>query len=320
MADSGDRLLGVILAAGKGTRMYPFSDTLPKPVLPVCNRPLLALQLELMRQHGIREVIIVVGHLGYAIVDALGDGSREGVSIRYIQQDETLGMAHAVGKLEPYVHSPFLLLLGDIYLGTDDLTPLIRSVQSGESNAYLATKLEPDPEMVKRNFAVFEGAEDRVIRVIEKPRYVRSSIKGCGLYIFDQTVFDAIRRTPRTAMRDEYEITDSIQIMINDGHLVRHRPVVHHDMNVTFPDDLLQINLIELRKRKLDRLIAAGAQLPDGMVVERSVIGEGASFAAPIRLSNSLAFPGARMEKASDQDHVILYGGTVIPCEHNPPG
>src|SRR3990172_2218970 len=148
-------LMGVILAAGKGTRMYPFSETLPKPILPVCNRPLLALQLELMRLNGVREVIIVVGHLGYTIVDALGDGSRDGGSIRYIEQDETLGMAHAVGRLEQYVHSPFLLLLGDIYLETSDLAPLIESVVGGESNAFLASKLEPDPEMVKRNFAIF---------------------------------------------------------------------------------------------------------------------------------------------------------------------
>ncbi len=90
-------------------------------------------------------------------------------------------------------------------------------VLSGEVNANLVSMYEPDPEMVRRNFVIQADGRGRVSRVIEKPRYVDSQLKGCGLYVFDQHIFDAIRRTPRTAMRDEYEITDSIQILINDG-------------------------------------------------------------------------------------------------------
>jgi NDP-sugar pyrophosphorylase family protein len=100
MPDSASsKVMGVILAAGRGTRIYPFSEQLPKPILPVCNQPLLAYQLEFLKRHGAAEVLIVIGHLGYAIVDALGDGRRWGVRIKYVEQQETLGMAHAVGKL-----------------------------------------------------------------------------------------------------------------------------------------------------------------------------------------------------------------------------
>jgi dTDP-glucose pyrophosphorylase len=310
------KLVGVILAAGKGTRIYPFSETLPKPVLPVCNRPLLACQLDFMKQYGITEVILVIGHLGYSIVDALGDGSRFGVSIRYVEQTETLGMAHALGKLEPYVNSPFMLLLGDIYFTIDDLGPMISKVLSGEINACLASKIERDPEMIKRNFAIVE-TDGRVERVIEKPRYVKSRLKGCGLYVFDQSVFDAIRRTPRTAMRDEYEITDSIQIMINDGNVVYHSPVVLNDMNVTFPEDLLHVNLTELGKRQLTQLVGNGTSLPLGTVVQGSVIGDRVTFANPIKLTNSLVFAGSRVQHATDQDHVIIHGELTIPCTRN---
>ncbi|MCZ6821124.1 MAG: sugar phosphate nucleotidyltransferase, partial [Calditrichaeota bacterium] len=246
MSNVSNKMIGVILAAGKGTRIYPFSEKLPKPILPVGNRPLLQHQVEIMKKYGISEIIIVIGHLGYTIVDALGDGTTQGVSIRYVEQSETLGMAHALGKLEPYIDSPFLLMLGDIYFITDDLSPMIKQVLSGEVNASLASKIEPDPEMIKRNFAIIEEGEGspRVRQVIEKPRYVRSEIKGCGIYLFDLQVFDAIRRTPRTAMRDEYEITDSIQIMINDGYTVCHSSVVKADMNLTVPEDLLKVNLM----------------------------------------------------------------------------
>lgn len=316
MSTNSPKLGGVILAAGKGARLRPFSETLPKPILPICNQPLLGFQLELLKRYGVDEVIIVIGHLGYTIVDALGDGSRWGVSIRYVEQQETLGLAHALGKLERYIDSPFMLLLGDIYLTMGDLRPMIDRVLSGEITGCLATKVERDPEMIRRNFAVVAEPDGRVQRVIEKPRYIQSEIKGCGLYVFDQHIFDAIRRTPRTAMRDEYEITDSIQIMINDGGRVFHTPVVMEDVNLTFPDDLLHLNLIDLEKRGLDQLVSEDVTVPDGSVLGGSVIGEGVTFTEPVVLTNSLVFPGERIEHLAAHDHVIVHDGTVIPCRH----
>jgi len=314
---SAPKLVGVILAAGKGTRIYPFSAELPKPILPVCNQPLLSYQLEFLKRHGVTDVIVVIGHLGYTIVNALGDGRQWGVSIRYVEQQETLGMAHAVGKLEPHIQSPFVLLLGDIYFITRDMRPMIDRVLSGEINASLASKVEDDPEMIRRNFAIIEDPDGRVRRVIEKPRHVRSLIKGCGLYMFDQNIFDAIRRTPRTAMRDEYEITDSIQIMIDDGHRVFHSSVVDEDMNLTFPSDLLRLNRIELGRRGGQSLVADGVTLPPGMVADGSVIGAGATFAHPIRLTNSLVFPGTHLTEARDLDHVVVHGESIMQCDRS---
>jgi len=317
MPNSSTSLKGVILAAGKGTRMYPFSETLPKPILPVCNRPLLSTQLDFMRGYGITEIIVVIGHLGYAIVDALGDGSSQGFKIRYVEQSETLGMAHAVGKLEQYIDSPFMLLLGDIYLTTEDLGPMIQRVLAGEINACLASKVESDPDMIRRNFAIMEESSGRVRQVIEKPRYVESKLKGCGLYMFDQNIFDAIRRTPRTAMRDEYEITDSIQILINDGHVVHHSPVVKDDMNLTFPHDLLRANLMELERRQLTELVGENTTLPAGTSAHNCVVGDNVSFSHPINLTNSLVLSGSQVTESVDLDHVIIHGESTVHCDRN---
>ena len=144
---------------------------------------------------------------------------------------------------------------------------------------------------MKRNFAVIEDGKGRVLRVVEKPRYVENQIKGCGLHIFDQRVFDAIRRTPRTAMRDEYEITESIQLMINDGYRVHHRPAVEDDINLTYPTDLLRINLIELARRGLENVIGRDVTMADGTVVENSVIGDQVVITHAIRIRNSVIFP-----------------------------
>lgn len=309
------RMVGVILAAGKGARMYPFSERSPKPILPILNRPLLAHQIEVMRDSGIADIHIVVGHLGYQVASAFGDGANYGVRIRFVEQESTLGLAHAVGALESRVQVPFLLMLGDIYFHLKaPLRPLCEQVLSGEVNANLVSMYEPDPAMVRRNFVIQADEAGRVRRVIEKPRYVDSQLKGCGLYVFDPHIFDAIRRTPRTAMRDEYEITDSIQILINDGYVVHHHPIVERDLNLTKPDDLLAINLIELERGGLPHLVDPTVVLPEGTQIVRSVIGKGVVISHPIKISRSVIMPGVTVTATSDLDSVVMDGEHTVYC------
>jgi dTDP-glucose pyrophosphorylase len=306
---------GVILAAGRGARMYPFSDRTPKSILPILNRPLLIHQIETMRDSGIMDLHIVVGHLGYQVASVLGDGARFGVHVTFHEQESTLGLAHAVGALEPHLDGPFLLMLGDIYFHLSaPLRPLIDEVRDGRANASLVSMYEPDPEMVRRNFVIQAGEDGLVSRVIEKPRYVDSQLKGCGLYVFDPHIFDAIRRTPRTAMRDEYELTDSIQILIDDGYRVRHWPVVERDLNLTRAEDLLIVNLLELGRRGLDRLVGDGVEMPPGCVVERSVIGDGVIIQHPIRITNAVILPDVIVDSAADLDSVVMNGEHVVYC------
>ena len=315
MNELKDRMVGVILAAGKGARMYPFSERSPKPILPILNRPLLAHQIEVMRDCGIGDIHIVVGHLGYQVSAAFGDGSQYGVRIRFVEQESTLGLAHAVGALESRVQLPFLLMLGDIYFHLKaPLRPLCDQVLRGEVNANLVSMYEPDPAMVRRNFVIQADQAGRVHKVIEKPRYVESQLKGCGLYVFDPHIFDAIRRTPRTAMRDEYEITDSIQILINDGYTVHHHPIVERDLNLTKPDDLLTINLIELGRSGLPRLVADTVDAPDGTRIENSVVGNGVVIRHPIRISNSVIMPNVVVDASSDLDSVVMDGEHTVYC------
>jgi dTDP-glucose pyrophosphorylase len=319
-------IVGVILAAGKGARMYPFSERSPKPILPILNRPLLEHQIAVMRECGISDLHIVVGHLGYQVASFFGDGSSYGIRIHFVEQESTLGLAHAVGALESRIQVPFLLMLGDIYFHLKaPLRPLVDEVLSGSVNANLVSMYEPDPEMMKRNFVIQADPTGRVQRVIEKPRYVNSQLKGCGLYVFDPHIFDAIRRTPRTAMRDEYEITDSIQILINDGYVTRHHPIVERDLNLTKPADLLTINLIELGRSGQDKLVDDSVIMPAGTHIERSVIGRDVTIAHPIRITNSVILPGVSVTASSDLVSVVMVGEHTVFCRGagappHPPG
>jgi NDP-sugar pyrophosphorylase family protein len=311
-----DHLVGVILAAGKGTRMAPFSQRFPKPLLPICNRPILEYQIEYMKRAGIDEIIMVIGHLGYAIARYFGDGDALGVKIRYVEQEETLGIAHAVGRLEPYITSPFLLFLGDIFFITEDLSVMVNLMAEKKASAVLAVKQEEDPEAIKRNFAVLLKDDGYVKRVIEKPRYVTNRLKGCGLYLFDLHIFDAIRRTPRTAMRDEYEITDSIQILVDDGFPVVVSNIVKKDMNVSFPHDLLLCSLEELRHRGETNVVGKNCRLHPEAVLDHAILGDNVRILEPIKVRQSMIFSNTSVTTEADLDRCIVTPETLIECKY----
>ena len=305
---------GVLLAAGKGSRMQAFSDEYPKPILPVANKPLLVHQIELLCQLGISEIIILIGHKGYQISRMLGDGSQYGVKLKYVEQTDMLGIAHAVGQLEAHINRPFLMFLGDIFFIPKDVQNMFYLFEQQNPGAVLATKEETDHAAIKRNFSVIKDDDGRVIRVIEKPRHVANNLKGVGLYLFGLSIFDAIRRTPRTAMRDEYEITDAIQVLINDGHIVRTVDAVSDDLNVTFPDDLLKINLQYMLSEGIDNLIADSAQIHPQAKIIRSVIGPSVQINSPLTICDSLIFEDTIIDTNKDLNHVIVTPNKIIRC------
>ncbi len=307
-------LMGVILAAGKGTRMRPFSEHWPKPILPVLGKPLMAYQLEMMQKMGIRDVVIVIGHLGHEVVRALGDGSRYGVRIKYVEQEEMLGIAHAVSRLEAHVDRPFFLFLGDIFFVTENLGSMLDRFRKGQLGGVLACKREPNLEAIKRNFIVLTDAQGVVQRVVEKPRHPRTDLKGCGIYLFDQAFFDAVRRTPRTAMRNEYEITDSIQIFLDDGYKVEAAEVVKADMNVSYPADLLELNLLLLAQSKQPEWVANDVVVARGSKLVRSVAMAGAEVGEGCELTECLLFPGARVPAGRVRRRSIFTADAEIRC------
>ena len=111
-------------------------------------------QLEALRDIGVRDIVVVIGHLGFEVVRALGDGSNYGVRIRYVEQGATLGIAHAVSRLEQKIDRPFYLFLGDIFFEMAKLGALAEAVTPGKCDGALAVKREPDAEQIKRNFVV----------------------------------------------------------------------------------------------------------------------------------------------------------------------
>jgi len=305
MSDTTE-LKGVILAAGKGTRIKNLRTRLPKPVLPIANEPIIYGQMRLMKEVGIRDVTIMVGHYGYEVVRQIERMPSLGLEINYVQQTETLGIAHCVGFLEAHLNSPFLLFLGDIYLMAPRIPEMVSLHRKSETKAVLGSIVETNKAMLMKNYCIVPGEDGLIKRVIEKPRYPSTDIKGVGVYLFDPVIFDAIRRTPRTAMRDEYEITDSIQIMIDFGYPVTHCTCATADFNVTYPEDLLRINLDVLRASGLSNLLDPEATVEPEALIKNSIVGRRAVIGRGAKVLNSLVFPGATVPPGAELDGAVV--------------
>lgn len=308
------RLSGVILSAGKGSRIDPFNTHYPKPLLPIANRPIMGHHIEIFRSLGITDVKIVVGHLMNKVIEHFGRGERHGVQIEYVEQRATLGIAHAVAQLAPTIDHAFMLVLGDIYYAPRRLEEMILQFESQGGGAVLAVMREPDRGLLRKNFSVDVDDRGRVRRVIEKPQMPTNDLKGCGIYLFGPEILDAVRKTPRTALRDEYEITSSIQILIDDGHPVSVAESVAWDVNVTFAHDLLDANLKWLDEHDQDAIIAEDAEVHPAASIVRSVVGHRARITEPVVLRDCVVLDDAVIDRRCELERVIVSAETRFQC------
>ena len=276
---------GLILSGGKGTRLRPITHTSAKQLVPVANKPVLFYGIEAMAAAGIREVgIIIAPETGAEIRDAAGDGSRFGVSIEYIEQDEPLGLAHAVLTAEPFLgDSPFVMYLGDNLL-RDGIVDLVETFRTEQPDALILLTPVSDPE----HYGVAELSDGRVSRLVEKPKEPRSDLALVGVYMFTPTVFDAARAI-KPSGRGELEITDAIQHLVDSGLRVDPHIVRGWWKDTGQVQDMLEANrliLDDIEERLEGELIASrvegrvaiesGARLERTTVRGPAIIGRGA--------------------------------------------
>lgn len=305
---------GVILAAGRGTRIAPLGDFYPKPLLPVCNKPIISHQLDCMRSIGISEVFIVCGHKKERLKREVGLGEPWGLRLRYVEQEELYGIAHSLSLVEPLISGPFLVFLGDICFVPLQMKTMPVEFEEHGACAVLAVSGGATADEIRMNFEVLLSANGTVRKVVEKPLHPGGSVKGCGIYLFDVCIFDAIRKTPRTSFRNEFEITTAIQILIDDGMPVHAVESVAWDINVTDVNDLLQANLKMLDSRGLNTNIGEEVRIHPGADISRSVIGNDVVVSHPIQISNSLIMAGSRICRHEDLHLAVTNGDHVINC------
>jgi glucose-1-phosphate thymidylyltransferase len=244
-------LKGLILSGGRGTRLRPITFTSAKQLVPVANTPVLFYGIEAMAAAGIEEIgIIIAPETGDEIREVTGDGSRFGVRITYILQDEPAGLAHAVLTAEPFLGSdPFVMYLGDNLL-QGGISELVEAFKRNEPDALILLTSVPDPQ----NYGVAElDADGAVSRLVEKPPEPASDLALVGVYMFTPLIHEAARAIEPSA-RGELEITDAIQWLVDGGKRVESHVVRGWWKDTGRLDDMLEANrlILETVERRVE--------------------------------------------------------------------
>jgi dTDP-glucose pyrophosphorylase len=235
-------LRGVIPVAGKGVRAYPATHYTPKALLTVAGKPLIVRTIEIMRdQLGVRDIALVIGHLGGQVRAALGSGSRLGVTLDYIEcPDPDVGLA--IGLLPAIARQtdPFVVILGDeLYLDSDH-SELGRIALDGAIAACGMLRTE-DKRLIRKNYSV-EVANGHITGVEEKPAAPPNDLLGVGSYLFDPRIADRIRNTAASPRSGRVELTDALQGAIASGERVLAVPLTGHYFNINSVEDYNNAN------------------------------------------------------------------------------
>jgi glucose-1-phosphate thymidylyltransferase len=311
---------GLILSGGKGTRLRPLTYTSAKQLVPVANKPVLFYGIEAIAAAGIREIGIVVGETQAEIRAAVGDGARWGVRVEYIEQDAPRGLAHAVKISEPFIgREPFVMYLGDNLLNKG-IAPFVQEFEREKPAAQILLARVPDPQM----FGVAELRDGRVVRLVEKPKEHIGDLALVGVYMFGPEVFESVNRI-RPSFRNELEITDAIQDLIDRGLTVRPHIVDGWWKDTGKLEDMLEANrlILETFEQSIEGSVDAESRvegkvvIEKGATVERSVIRGPAIIGAGARIVHAYVGPyTAIMKDVEIQDteieHSIVLEGASL--------
>jgi glucose-1-phosphate thymidylyltransferase len=292
--------------------------------VPVANKPVLFYGIEAMAAAGITEVgIIIAPETGDEIREVVGDGSKFGLSITYIEQDEPLGLAHAVLTAEPFIgDSEFVMYLGDNLL-RDGITALVDTFRADAPDALILLTPVADPE----HYGVAELSDGRVSRLVEKPPDPKTDLALVGVYMFTSAIFDAARAIEPSG-RGELEITDAIQHLVDSGSRVDPH-IVHGWWKDTGQlQDILEANrliLDDLEERMdgelVDSRVEGRVVIEVGAVLTRATVRGPAVIGANARITDAYIGPytaigeGVSIHRAELEHSIVLEGSSVHDLE-----
>ncbi|MDC0243417.1 sugar phosphate nucleotidyltransferase [Marine Group III euryarchaeote] len=307
----------LILAAGKGTRMWPLTEDTPKPLLPLCGNTIIEQQIIVLEKVGVKKINILIGHRMKEISDLLGNGKKYGVKINYIVQSEQKGTGHAVSLAEDHIKETFFCLNGDTIIDEKNLELL--SIEENQM-AMMVTTVDDGEKfgVVKSNNGILET-------IIEKGVSGKSSINA-GIYLFNDNIFKSLK-TIKKSIRGELELTDAL--VLNEIHTIEYQGFWK---DIGSPWDLLTANevFIDRIENKSYGEIEDNVQIKGKIYLgENSVIKSGTYIEGPVWIGeNCVIGPNAYLRKgtvlcgnnkvgaASEVKNSILFEGAKAP-HHN---
>ena len=307
----------LILAAGKGTRMWPLTENTPKPLLPLCGNSIIEQQILVLRKVGVTRINILIGHRMKEISDLLGDGKSYDVKINYIVQSEQKGTGHAVSLAENHIKGSFFCLNGDTLIDEKNLKRLV--VEKNQM-AMMVTTVDDG-----KNFGVVQSNNGILSSIIEKGVSGKSSINA-GIYLFNHKIFKSLKKIKKS-IRGELELTDAL--ISNEIYTIEYQGFWK---DIGSPWDLLTANeaLIDNIENETYGKIENNVQINGNIYLgENSIIKSGTYIEGPVWIGKDCIIgPNAYIRKgtvlcgsnkvgaASEIKNSILFEGAKAP-HHN---
>lgn len=283
---------GIILSGGHGTRLRPLTHTGPKQLIPIANKPVIEYAIEDLRDAGIVDIGIILGtNMPNKIKDELKDGSHLGVSLTYIMQGEPKGLAHAAATAKDFVDGDsFVMYLGDNILKSG-IEEFVSKFDESEFAARILLQEVEDP----RQFGVAElNDNNEVIKLVEKPEHPKSNLALVGIYLFKNEIFDAISKI-KPSWRNELEITDAIQRLIDDDKNVDSFIVEGWWKDTGKPEDVLDANqlILETIKTDIRGIVEENVKIKGNVIIgENTIIKAGSVIKGPAVIGKNCEIKG----------------------------
>lgn len=238
----------VILAAGKGIRLMPITSSRPKPMIPIAGKPLLEYTILGLKEAGIDEILLIVGYKEDIIRNYFGNGiDKFQIKIEYKTQEEYLGTAHAFGYAKDFIKDePFLMIYGDLLVDPIIFKETLRKFNENKIEGLISLVEVKNPQ----DYGIISLNSDGFVeKIVEKPSADLNigNLANAGIYIFDPLIFKAIEKTKKS-VRNEYEFTDSMEILINqlNGKIIGHVIKDHFWSDIGLPWQLFEANIFLL--------------------------------------------------------------------------
>ncbi len=272
---------GIILHGGHGTRLRPLTHTGPKQLLPIANKPMSQYCVETLIDAGIVEIAFIIGGVGSnKVKDYYGNGEKFNAKFSYIEQDFPKGIAHAISLCKDFVNGEkFVVFLGDNLIQKSIKKYLSNFQESHTAASLLLCKVDNPTQ-----FGVADIKNDKIIKIVEKPKNPTSNLAVTGIYFLTPIVFDVIKNL-KPSWRNELEIADALQILIQEKKEISYDIITDFWKDTGTPKDILEANrtILENMNESFNGKKEKNVILEGKMIVsEGTLIKEGAKITGPV--------------------------------------
>ncbi|TFF87263.1 MAG: glucose-1-phosphate thymidylyltransferase [Promethearchaeota archaeon] len=272
----------IILAAGEGKRLKPITSSLPKPMIPLAGKPLLEHTILGLKDAGINNILLIVGYKQDIIKDYFGKGlNKFNIKIEYKTQDEYLGTAHATNYAKDFIKGdPFLMMYGDLLVDPSIFKEVLQKFNQSKPEGLISLLEVGNPE----DYGIISLNSDGFVeKITEKPspELNLGNLANAGIYVFKPIIFEAIEKTEKS-IRDEYEFTDSMDILINklNGNIVGYTIKDRFWSDIGLPWQLLDANkyLLEQMKGRILAKLEKNVSISGNVFVGKDTIIHSGSY------------------------------------------